>query len=605
MIRTLTHQSKQPMVFKNIIKIFRVIWSISPVLFVFNSIFYIATALIPLMNLYIMKEIIDAIVEIIRTNKGILKGVFLLILQASISIFTLIIESLHRLINLKLKQKVDFSFQDNIMNKAGKLPLVFFDSPEYYNKIERSAAAEERGLDLFSSSFRIIQSTITLIGFLIMLFNLSWILPLCMMILIIPPLWVNIWLGKQRYNQVHEQTPTQRRVNYLNHILKSRNAAKELRLFQHEDYLRNKWKKLLWKNNNEQFNLEKKAESANAYVNSAREISNIIFVGSLLYITTKGRLTVGDYFIFSQGITYSLSLISEISEEIANLHESAVFMNDYFGYINLEEEDLNSKPHSFSFEDEIVVSNISYSYPNNQKKVLDNISFNIRKGEKVAVVGKNGAGKSTLINCIIGLYTPTHGTVAYDGINVKNIDTKEIRKKISAIFQDFVHYQLTVRENIAISEIRNLNNNQKLSETLKMSNSDFVNSLLYKYDTELGTAFSGGQELSGGQWQKIGLARALFKDSDIIILDEPTAALDPASESEILKKFIDVTENKTGIFITHRLGICKNVDRVLVMDNGKLIEQGTHQELLESNGEYARMFDIQSEWYVTKELVTL
>lgn len=585
--------------FKNLIKIIIFIYRTTPILFIINIVFYILLAFVPLLNLVIMKEVVNLVVDIIQNNGTISKGILLLFIQTLISILSWSAGSVHRLIGIKIKQKIDFSLQKMIIKKANNLPLVFFDDHESYNKVERASTAGDRSIGILTAILEIFKNLITLTGYLVMLYRLHWVLPVSILLLILFPLWVNIRIGHQKYKQAYEQTPTQRRISYLYNLLIGKQAAKELRLSKHDNYLSTAWEKLLWKNNTEQFNLEKKAVKSNLGVYSVKDISNLFFISSLLYISSKGRLTMGDYFIFSQGISFSLSMIGEVAQEISNIFEGAIFINDYYDFMNQEEESLNvysDKP--FIFKKEIKVENLSFQYPHSNRKTLENISFEIDHGEKIAIVGKNGAGKSTLINCIIGLYKTTEGKVLYDGIHIDQINPLNLRKKISAIFQDFVRYQLSVKINVCISDIQNIDNDEKIKKVVKETGIDsLIEKLIYGYDTELGTAFSGGQELSGGQWQKIGLTRALFKESEIIILDEPTAALDPIAESEILSKFIKSTKDKTAIFITHRLGICRDVDRIIVLDNGKLIEQGSHNELMKIKGEYADMFKSQSDWY--------
>ncbi len=585
--------------FKNLIKIIKFIYKTTPILFIINIIFYILLAFTPLLNLVIMKEVVNLVVDIIQNKGSISKGILLLLVQTLISILTWSAGSVHKLIEIKMKQKIDFSLQKIIIQKANSLPLVFFDDHESYNKVERASAAGDRATSILNAILEIFKNLITLTGYLVMLYSLHWILPVSIILLIFIPLWVNIRIGQQKYNQAYEQTPTQRRISYLYNLLIGKHAAKELRLSKHDNYLSSLWEKLIWKNNTEQFNLEKRAVKSNLWVFSVKDISNLIFISSILYISSKGRLTMGDYFIFSQGITFSLSMINEIAQGISSIFEGAIYINDYYYFINQEEEKLNAYLiNPLIFKKEIKVENLSFQYPHSNRKTLDNISFEIKCGEKIAIVGKNGAGKSTLINCIIGLYKTTEGKIFYDGVHINQINPLNLRKKISAIFQDFVRYQLSIRKNICISDIENIDNDEKINRVVKETDIDsLIEKLIHGYETELGTAFSGGQELSGGQWQKIGLTRALFKDSEIIILDEPTAALDPIAESDILSKFIKSTKDKTSIFITHRLGICKEVDRIIVLDNGRLIEQGNHNELMTLKGEYANMFKSQSDWY--------
>lgn len=576
------------------------IFKISPLLFLLNIIMYILLALIPLLNLMIMKEIVDLIVDIVQNRASFEKGIILLILQAIISICTWTIESLHKLIILKMTLKIEYSLQNTIFKKTSKLSLVFFDNHESYNIIERASAMQQHSIQTITSILDIMKNSITITTYLIMIYKLHWTLPIIIILLMTIPLFVNIKLGKNKYNQAYEQTSSQRKIHYISCLLTGKEAAKELRLSNNKEYLIKIWEKLFWKTTDQQFSLEKKSVKLNIGTYSINDFVNILFLTTLLYITTKGRLTVGDYFIFSQGITFSLSMISSIALEISNLYEHSVFTKNYFEFLNLEEE---KKPKYFNsdflFKKGIYVKNLSFKYANSDRNVLNNVSFKIKKGEKVAIVGRNGSGKSTLVNCLIGLYESTSGEILYDDRDINEIDPITLRNKISATFQNFVRYQLSFKENVCMSNIAEINNKDKLNQVIKeIDLNDLVSNFKNGYDTELGTAFSGGQELSGGQWQKIALARSLFKESEIVILDEPTAALDPISESYILDKFIKSTKDKTAIFITHRLGICKNMDKIIVLEDGEIVEQGDHQTLLNIHGKYEKMFCSQSSWYM-------
>nr|WP_225445708.1 ABC transporter ATP-binding protein [Paenibacillus arenosi] len=253
----------------------------------------------------------------------------------------------------------------------------------------------------------------------------------------------------------------------------------------------------------------------------------------------------------------------------------------------------------------IQAQEITFQYPNSTQSILKDISLQIKPGQRVAIVGHNGAGKSTLVKCLIGLYTPQEGTVMYDGVPIIELDPTTYRQRITAVFQDYMQYQLSVRENIGFGQLNHIDNEEELIEAARKSGlGGWVLEQSQGVDTPLGVMFEGGQELSQGQWQKIALSRAFFRDAEIVVLDEPTASMDPMAEAELFRLFSSLTANKISLMVSHRLGSCKHADLILVLDQGRVIEQGNHRELMQMGGLYATMFHAQAELYYDKEVIS-
>jgi ATP-binding cassette subfamily B protein len=250
----------------------------------------------------------------------------------------------------------------------------------------------------------------------------------------------------------------------------------------------------------------------------------------------------------------------------------------------------------------IQVERLSYAYPSRQDYVLQDISFHVKTGQTVAIVGENGAGKTTLVKCLLGLYRSYDGEIRYDGLEVRRISPESMYQHMSAIFQDFGRYQMTAKENIGFGRVERMDNLGDLQAAAVASGvEEVIRRLADGYDTELGPMFEGGQELSYGQWQKMALVRALFRDGDLIVLDEPTASMYPIAEAEVFEQFSQLAAGRTAILISHRLGSCKHADHILVLEAGRLIEQGTHDELIHLHGKYATMFMTQAKWYQTEQ----
>jgi len=577
---------------------------VSPVLFTAMILLYGLAAVMPLASMYITKLVIDTIVAIVQNRSDYSTGLFWLILQAVVGLLVFIVGMVQQIAIKRYSQKVSFYFQHEILNKSSSIPFIYFDNAQTYETITRARNSGGEVFSLFTTLFELVKNSITVCGYLALLSTVHWLLPVAMIVLAIPSLYFHIKLGNKRYLQVVEQTSASRRAGYLYNILLGRDVAKEIRVFGHHHYLIDMWRKLYWENADAQYHLEKKAGGVNLVINCIRDISSVLFIAVLLWLATKGTLTIGDYYMFTQGISLSLVLVNNISDNLARIRTNVLFMTDYFELMEYQEESAVAKEDieetkRLAVMSKITVDHISFAYPNQKDLTLNNISFNIFPGEKIAIVGSNGAGKSTLVKCLMGLYPVSSGELYIDSIPISVIDRKKLRHKFSVIFQDYVHYLLTVRENIALGKVERLDDAEAIRQVAATSGADeFISKLQNGWETEVGAGFFGGQELSGGQWQKIALSRALFKDAEIIILDEPTAALDPIAEADLLRKFVDIAKNKTAIFITHRLGSCKSVDRILVLKDGRLVEEGSHQQLMDMDGEYAYMFRSQAQWYV-------
>ncbi|MCR8964597.1 ABC transporter ATP-binding protein [Brevibacillus halotolerans] len=586
-------------------KVFPLIWKCTSLLMIATISMAIIKAVIPLLQIYLTKTLVNTTMDIINKNADLTEGVFLLVLQMGLVVVGLLINNLDDLIRLRMSQRVSYYFDKLIIEKSSKLPLLFFENPENYNYLHRaSAGIGARGLKMSFSVLDVVKNVITLIGYLYILVQLHWILFACILLLVFPPIIITTWLGKKQYTQAREFTSTNRLIFYLYRLLIERDTAKELRIFGHTKYLQEKWGNTYWKYEDSVYQLRKKSVSAELGKGGINSFAETAFIAVLLWFGSQGKLTIGDYVSISQAISSAISLIQFIAYNLGQLYNETLYIKDFFDFMELEEEEQElAIDHTFSLKERIWVENLTFTFPNRTKPALHNISFQINKGEKIAIVGKNGAGKSTLIKCLVGLYKVSGGNVYYDQHNIKHVSMRHI---ISAIFQDFVTYNLTVKENIGIADVQHINNQERLKSATNQTGADeVINQLSKGYETELGTSFAGGQDISGGQWQKIALSRALFKPAEVIILDEPTAALDPIAEAQLLEKFIEITDNKTAIFITHRLGSCKNVDRILVLKDGKLVEEGKHEELMQRNGEYAEMFRSQAQWYAEAEHATV
>jgi ATP-binding cassette subfamily B protein len=320
-----------------------------------------------------------------------------------------------------------------------------------------------------------------------------------------------------------------------------------------------------------------------------------------VFRTVAGIFTLGDLTFLSGSFNRLRSKLQGFFTRFTKITESALYLQDYFEFLDLkysdgETEDKLSLPEKI--EKGFTFKNVGFRYPKTEAWVVRNINFDLKAGEKLAFVGENGAGKTTLIKLLLRFYEPTEGEILLDGIPVKRYDQKQYQKFFGVIFQDFVKFELSLRENIAIGEIEEIQNQARIEGAAEKSLAkEVVASLPKGYDQQLGKRFKQGKDLSGGQWQKIAIARAYMKDAEVLVLDEPTSALDARAETEAFDRFIKLTEGKTAVIISHRFSTVRIADRIMVLKNGSVLEIGTHEELMQNDKLYAELFNLQAQGY--------
>ncbi|WP_189597497.1 ABC transporter ATP-binding protein [Paenibacillus elgii] len=557
-------------------------------------------SIMPSLQIYLTALIVDRIISVLNHNYELISVIHLLLVQLGLQLLSYMLNALERLLRKQISIHRNFKVNEIIGLKTSKIPLEYFEQNEYYDKVDKVSNGN-RGLEIADSAFELITSCVAFSSFFYILINFHWSILLVMIIIAAPTLFTYFRIGKLSYELVMQQTQDIRKANYLYYLLKAKETSKEVRLYDLQNYFIEKWKKAFWINATDQYKLEKKTSLAMFGNDSLNAITNVIFLIFLLYIASKGLLTLGQYLALSVALNSITASVKMIIINFTRMNENALYTKELFEFIDLQEESASTyadRHNNQLLGKELAVENLSFKYPNKDKLVLKNISFKVHAGEKIAIVGENGAGKSTLVNCILGLYQSIDGRVLYDGVDLKDASPKFVREKTSAVFQDFVKYHLSLRENVGIGDVKTEMDDISVKRALSISGlSKITEQLPYKLNTPLGYSFENSYELSIGQWQRIALARAFFREAELIVLDEPTASMDPLSEAAFFEHFHSVSENKTTFIISHRLGSCRNADKILVLKAGELIEIGKHEELMSLNGEYAKMFYAQSKSY--------
>jgi len=558
-------------------------------------------ALFPLANIYLVSHLVNAVTEVITAGAELKNVLIILGMQTGLSIASAAIHSLEQMIMAALKLRIQAHTEEKMAEKSSRLPLVYFDRSDYFDSFHR-AMGSQHSLILLDNSFMIIQSSITVIGYFAIVVSFHWLLAVGLLIFVIPSLLVNMRIGEQRFMQMMSQTPIARRVNYFYNLLIGREAAKEIRLFGLSSHLIDQWRTSFMLNARQKLKLERKGILMNWGVESFNNLVSSSLIIGLAWLGTKGRLSIGQYVALTEAFNSVNGHLISVANNLSFMYQNVLYAQELFTFLETPEEYAHQPANGVSLAKPmrlgIDIRNLSFQYPNQPLPTLHQVNLHIPLGSKIAIVGDNGAGKSTLAKCILGLYSASEGSVEYDGVNILDLNPAELRKRVTAVFQDFVRYQSTVRDNIGFGAIDRLSDNDWLEAAASKSGADeIIDSLPMQFDTMLGPMFDGGRELSQGQWQKIAISRAYFRDAELVVLDEPTASMDPMTEAAIFENFLQIADGKTTLLISHRLGICKAVDLIIVMKNGRIVEQGTHEQLLRLGGEYEQMYQIQSKWY--------
>ena len=496
------------------------------------------------------------------------------------------------------KGNVHYRFE--ICKKLAKLPLIEFENVEIKDKHRRAEECLYTGMMTRSVRYSlgiVLTGLINLISVSAVLARYSlWFLPLCVLS-VIPYCVARIIRGAEFYRIKQRQARKQRRLQYLWSLFTDRRTAKELRVFGADDYVLEQWTKTRDEIQAELWVQEKKEAVSVMFCDALRIVGYGVCIALTLVLTLRGTVSVG---VFGACIAAFMSLQNatrSVLELGGHLPSLLAFVGDYFSFIDLPEESPDGETYT-GLQDEIKLDGVGFRYPNREDFAVHDVSLTLRRGEKIVILGENGSGKTTLIKLLLGMFPPDEGQILYDGSNVDTFSRASHLNTVSAVAQDFVRYNLTLRENVAMSDTSHLDDDSAIADALRAVGLD---DLLKSpgLDGELGSSFGGG-DISGGQWQKLAIARGLFRDSELIVLDEPTSALDPLIETEILEKFLKAAQDKTAVIISHRVGLCRMVDKIAVMKNGQLVEVGSHADLLALGGEYTRLFRAQEKWYKDK-----
>jgi ATP-binding cassette subfamily B protein len=488
---------------------------------------------------------------------------------------------------------------DRVLDVSTRIDLLAFEAPDFYDQLTRARAQGQfRSFQIVNGFLGLVGSAIASVGLILALAAMQPILLPFVAVAYIP-LWVVASRNtKDLYQWTRGMTPNDRERNYLQQILTRRDPAKEVRSFGTAQFLRDRYDRLYDERMRELRSLAKRRMRRSLVGSLAATAVTAASVGMLTFLYIDDRMDLATLGATVFGLYQLSGQLRGVHFSVASLYESVVFVRDYTSFLQLRPEDSDNEPAPREFET-LRAEHVSFTYPDSNRPALDDVSLEIKRGEVVALVGENGSGKTTLAKIVAGLYRPDRGHVLWDDVDVGEVDRDELRASIAVIFQDFERYLLPARENVGMGRHERIDSlDDVVAAATRADANDFLEGLPEGYETMLGREFSGGYDLSIGQWQRVALARAFFRDAPFVILDEPTAALDARAESRLFERLGELLEGRSVLLISHRFSSVRSADRIYVLEHGKVVEEGTHDELMEAGGHYAELFTLQARAYL-------
>jgi len=587
---------------RNVPPVLKIVWESGPVVVALGLIFRLIVAVLPVALLWITKIIIDAIVHAVSSHQPVSPRFWwLVVAEFGVAIFLSILSRGIDYLDSLLADKYTRHVSIAVMKHASELDLIAYEDPVFYDRLERARVQATDRLGMIQSIGRLVQQMITAVTMSVTIVVYSPWLLLLLIAGVLPAFLGESHFAFLGYAKNFRQTPVKRQLDYLRLLGGSKEAAKELKLFGLSRFLTNRFADLSNQIYGEDVSLARRRLIAGVGLSVIGTLGYYSAYAWVIWRTLAGALSIGTLTLLAGAIQQASLNIQQVFSTLAGIADQALFLTDLLAFFEMQPT-IRSKPNAlpaprpirrgFEFRD------VSFSYPGTERLVLNRLNFHLHHGERVALIGENGEGKTTIVKLITRLYDPTEGQVLLDGIDLREYDLEDLYREIGVIFQDFMRYEMTARENIASGLIAQVDDLALLKTAARKSLADQVIERLPKnYEQMLGRRFEGGVDLSGGEWQKVALARAYLRNAQLLILDEPTAALDARSEFEVFRRFAELTEGKMALFISHRFSTVRMADRIVVLEKGRIAEEGTHEQLSMLGGRYAEMFELQAASY--------
>ena len=605
--------------------IISLVWETAPWLFISMIALCLIDGFMPVIGSWITKFLVDSISKLVieRTaDPSILSGGFLQIVFSDEMRFVLILfgiqfihffakrvlDRLNSMINVVAGELVVNHIKLKIINKAKTVDMRSFDIPGFYEKLENAnREASMRPVNILMATFRVVSSMISVVSYVIVLALLHPIAPALIIVSAVPGAIVNYIYRNRNFKYMRRHSKDRRAMNYYSDLMVNKDYAKEIKILGLGDTFINKYKGVFKSYYKGLKRLVIRETVLRIIVTLVFSVASIVLFIFVSYRVVIGESSIGDFSLYTGAITSVATYVATLIASTATIYEGTLFIDNMIEYMKEKRTVVSTLPEPAVIDrgapHKIEFKNVSFKYPGTEKLVIKNFNLTLESGDSVVLVGLNGAGKTTLVKLLTRLYDVTDGEILLDGRNIKEYSPEQYYDLFGIIFQDFGKYAQTVTENIEFGDVNRVHSLDDVIEAAKSGNAnDFIEALPAGYDTPLMRIFEdNGVELSGGQWQKLSVSRAFFKNSDILILDEPTASLDALAEEEIFAQFSRLAEGKISIFVSHRLSSATSAGKIVVIENGEPVEVGNHQELMELGGKYYTLFSTQAHRYTGED----
>ena len=586
---------------RNVPPVLRILWDSGPWVVTWGLILRVLVAVMPFAIAYVAKFIINGIADKLN-GKEVSEHFWYLVgtevgLNVLLGLLMRTIDYSDALLANRYTQLVSV----RVMDQAAKLDLTTYEDPAFYDRLERARVQATDRLVMIQQMGRLVQQVIMTITFSAALALASpWLVGL-LLLGVLPSFLGETHFAFLGYAKNFRQTTAKRQMDYLRQVAGSRDGAKEVKLFGLHRFFTDRFKTLADQIYREDVALARGKLLLGGLLGV---VSTLGYYGAYVYViwrTLGGHNDIGQFTLLTTSIQQASSNLQQVFSTASGIADQALFLTDLLAFFEMKST-VDPNPNGRKFPEQIRIGfefrNVSFAYPGTTRRVLKDFNMVLRPGERIALIGENGQGKTTVVKLITRLYDPTEGQILLEGIDLREYSLEDVHRNIGVIFQDFVRFEMTARENIAIGRVDKPHSEVELESAAHKSLADTViGKLAGGYEQMLGRRFEGGVELSGGEWQKIALARAYLRDAELLILDEPTAALDARSELEVFERFAELTQGKMALLISHRFSTVRMADRIVVLSGGRLIEEGNHQQLMAAGGVYADMFEMQAASY--------
>jgi ATP-binding cassette, subfamily B, bacterial len=583
----------------------RLVWQSAKGWTLLNGALVMIQGVLPLIPLYLMKLMVDAVTAgISAPDKGaaLWHILWLGCWMAAATLLISLVGFIAGLVGEWQAYLVTDHVNDVLLAKSIDVDLEYYESARYYDTLHRAQReAPSRPMSIVKGLMQIGRNGVSLLAIAALLLTFHWIIAVILLLAVGAGVAMRFVYTGKLYRWQREQTSTERQIGYFNRILTDSRHAKEIRLFDLGPLFLRRFQEIRGKLRQGRLAFTRRRSVADF---AAQTFSTVGLYGLYAYLVVQvldGTITLGDLAMYAQAFQRVQGSLQGILNSLAGLVEDNLFLTNLYEFLDLKRtvvEPDPAQPVPRPMQRGIVLDHVSFRYPGGARRVLEDVSLAIRPGEVIALVGANGSGKTTLMKLLCRLYDPVGGTIAIDGVDLRQFDTHALRREIAIIFQDYARYHLTAEENIGLGNAALPPDRERIVAAARRAGADeVIRRLPHGYDTMLGKQFADGEELSVGEWQKVALARAFMRDAQLLVLDEPTSSMDAKAEYEVFQSFRQLVAGRTAILISHRFSTVRMADRIFVLEDGRIIEGGTHEELVRAGGTYSRLFEMQARHY--------